>query len=64
MNLRKGCALLLVVALPALLAGCRGFGSHFMNDGMSTSSTGASGEMVINRMGGGIDVANAQHGAT
>jgi DUF4097 and DUF4098 domain-containing protein YvlB len=64
MNLRKGCALLLVGALPALLAGCRGFGSHYINDEMSNSSTGASGEVVISKMGGGIDVANAPHGAS
>ncbi len=64
MNLRKGCALLLVGALPAILAGCRGFGSRYINDEMSNSTTGASGEVVINKMGGGIDVANAPHGAT
>jgi DUF4097 and DUF4098 domain-containing protein YvlB len=64
MNLRKGCALLLVGALPAVLAGCRDFHSHFMDDGMADSSTGASGEVVISKMGGGIDVANAPHGAT
>jgi DUF4097 and DUF4098 domain-containing protein YvlB len=63
MNLRKGCALVLVGALPAILAGCRGFGSHYIHDGMSNSATGASGEIVINKMGGGIDVANAPHGA-
>ena len=64
MNLRKGCALLLVGALPALLAGCRGHGSRYIDGGMSNSDTGASGEVIINRMGGGIDVANAPHGAT
>ncbi|MGA9586490.1 MAG: hypothetical protein WBQ95_14245 [Terracidiphilus sp.] len=64
MKLRKGCALLLVSVLPALLAGCRGYGSRFIDDGMSNSATGASGEVVINKMGGGIDVANAPHGAT
>lgn len=63
MKLHKGCALLLAGALPALLAGCRGYGSHFIDDGMSNSATGASGEVVINKMGGGIDVANAPHGA-
>jgi DUF4097 and DUF4098 domain-containing protein YvlB len=64
MNLRKGFALLLVGAVPALLAGCRGFVSHFVDSGMSNSTPGASGEVVINKMGGGIDVANAPHGAT
>jgi DUF4097 and DUF4098 domain-containing protein YvlB len=64
MKLGKGFALLLVGALPAFLAGCRGFGSHFIDSGMSNSTTGASGEIVINKMGGGIDVANAPHGAT
>ncbi len=64
MNLRMGYALLLVGALPACLAGCRGFGSHYINDGMSNSATSGSGEIVISKMGGGIDVANAPHGAT
>ncbi|WP_348264858.1 DUF4097 family beta strand repeat-containing protein [Telmatobacter sp. DSM 110680] len=64
MNLRKGCALLLVGALPASLAGCRGYGSHFVDSGMSDSTKGTSGELIINKMGGGIDVANAPHGAT
>ena len=64
MNLRKATMLLLLTSLPAILAGCRGYGSHFIDGGMSNSSTGASGEVVINRMGGGIDVANAPHGAT
>lgn len=64
MNLRKGCALLLVAALPAILAGCRGYASRYIDGGMSNSATGASGEVVINKMGGGIDVANAPHGAT
>jgi DUF4097 and DUF4098 domain-containing protein YvlB len=64
MNLRKGCALLLVAALPVVLAGCHGYGSRFIDDGMSNSATGASGEVVITKMGGGIDVANAPHGAT
>ncbi len=64
MNLRKASLLLLLSSLPSMLAGCRGFASPFMDSGMSNSSTGASGEVVINRMGGGIDVANAPHGAT
>lgn len=64
MNLRKGCALLLVGALPTLLAGCRGFGSRYIDSGMSNSATGASGEVIINKMGGGIDLADAPHGAT
>jgi DUF4097 and DUF4098 domain-containing protein YvlB len=64
MNLRMGCALLLAGVLPAVLAGCRGHDWHYMDSGMSNSSTGASGEVVINKMGGGIDVANAPHGAT
>jgi DUF4097 and DUF4098 domain-containing protein YvlB len=64
MNLRKGWPLLLVGALPAVLAGCRGHISHFMDDGMSNNSTGASGEVFIAKMGGGIDVANAPHGAS
>ena len=64
MNLRKGSALLLVAVLPAILAGCRGYGSRYLDGGMSNSATGASGEVVINKMGGGIDVANAPHGAT
>jgi len=64
MSLRKGCALLLVSAMPAILTGCRGYGSHFADGGMSSSATGESGEVVINKMGGGIDVANAPHGAT
>jgi DUF4097 and DUF4098 domain-containing protein YvlB len=50
--------------MPAVLAGCHGHGSHFFNDGMSNSSTGASGEVIISKMGGGIDVDNAPHGAT
>jgi DUF4097 and DUF4098 domain-containing protein YvlB len=64
MNLRMGCALVLMGALPACLAGCRSIGSHFIDGGMSNNSTGASGEVVINKMGGGIDVDNAPHGAT
>ena len=64
MKLRESCALLLVGTLPAVLAGCRGYGSHFIDSGMSNSSTSASGEVVVNKMGGGIDVANAPHGAT
>lgn len=64
MNLRKGSALLLLGALPALLAGCRDYDSRNGDGGMSNSTTGASGEVTINKMGGGIDLANAPHGAT
>lgn len=64
MNLRRGCVWLLAAGLPALLAGCRGYGSHFIDSGTSNSSTDASGGVVISKMGGGIDVANAPHGAT
>lgn len=64
MNLRQACALLLVGALPAMLAGCRDYDSRDGDRGMSNSATGASGEITISKMGGGIDVANAPHGAT
>jgi DUF4097 and DUF4098 domain-containing protein YvlB len=64
MNLCKGCALLLVSALPAVLAGCRDYDSRNGDSGMSSGTTGASGEVIVNKMGGGIDVANAPHGAT
>jgi DUF4097 and DUF4098 domain-containing protein YvlB len=64
MNLRKVCALLMAGAIPALLAGCRVYDSHDGDGGMSASTTGASGEITINKMGGGIDLANAPHGAS
>lgn len=64
MKLHKGCALLLLGVLPALLAGCGHVNSHFGDGGMSSTATGASGEITINKMGGEIDVANAPHGAT
>lgn len=63
MNLCKGCALLLVGTLPAILAGCRDYDSRNGDSGL-TSKTSSSGEVVVNRMGGGIDVADAPHGAT
>jgi hypothetical protein len=64
MSFRNACGLLLVSALPAMLAGCKSYDSRNGDSGMSASATGASGEITINKMGGGIDVANAPHGAT
>ena len=63
MNLPHRSVLLLAGTLPVLLAGCRYYDSHHSN-GMLASTTSASGEIAINRMGGGIDVENAPHGAT
>jgi DUF4097 and DUF4098 domain-containing protein YvlB len=64
MNLREGSALLLVGLLSAVLAGCRDYDSRDHDGGMSSTTTGASGEVVVSKMGGGIDVADAPHGAT
>ena len=64
MNLHQGSALLLVGLLPAVLAGCRDYDSRNNEGGMSSGTTGASGEVVVNKMGGGIDVDDAPHGAT
>jgi DUF4097 and DUF4098 domain-containing protein YvlB len=64
MTLRNGCALLLAAALPAILAGCRDYDSRNGDSGMSTGTTNSSGEVVVSKMGGGIDVADAPHGAT
>lgn len=63
MNLRLGCAVLLSAALPAVMAGCRDFDPRH-GEGFSSGNTDPSGEVTINKMGGGIDVANAPHGAT
>lgn len=63
MNLRKVSAILLTGLLPALIAGCRDYDSRD-TEGMGSSTTGASGEVVVSKMGGGIDVADAPHGAT
>jgi len=63
MKLSNGFALLLAAAIPTLLAGCRNYDSGH-EDGMSSESTGSSGEISISKMGGGIDVANAPHGAS
>lgn len=62
MNLHKGCALVLVAALPVVLAGCNYDSRN--DDGLSSRNTGSSGEITIDKMGGGIDLANAPHGAT
>jgi len=64
MNLRKGSVLLIVGLLPAVLAGCRDYDSRDYEGGMSSNGTGPSGEVVVNKMGGGIDVGDAPHGAT
>jgi DUF4097 and DUF4098 domain-containing protein YvlB len=61
MNLRKTCALLMVSALPFVLAGCRGHRSF--DDGITAVNAG-SGEVNITKMGGGIDVSEAPQGAT
>ena len=62
MNLRKGCALVLVGALPVVLAGCNYDSRN--DDGLSSRNASSSGEITINKMGGGIDLADAPHGAT
>jgi DUF4097 and DUF4098 domain-containing protein YvlB len=64
MNPSRGYALFLAIAVTAILTGCRNFDVRDGDGGMSSSATGVSGEVVINKMGGGIDVANAPHGAT
>src|SRR5579871_4372758 len=61
MSLQKASALLLAGLLPACLAACRRYGSHYVDDEMSNSTTG---EVIVHKMGGGIDIANAPHGAT
>lgn len=63
MDIRKGFALV-VISLLSALPGCRDFDSRDHEGGMSSSSTGASGEVVVTKMGGGIDVESAPHGAT
>jgi DUF4097 and DUF4098 domain-containing protein YvlB len=63
MNLRKGIVVMLMGAMPMLLTGCRNYDSRDGDAGMSSATTGASGEVVISKMGGGIDVADAPHGA-
>ena len=63
MNLRTGwTAMTALVVAAAVSSGCNV--SHFDEDGMATSTTGTSGEVIINKMGGGIDVASAPHGVT
>lgn len=63
MTFRMGCALLLAGAMPVVLSGCRGYDPRD-GEGFSSGDTDPSGEVTINKMGGGIDVANAPHGAT
>ena len=60
MNLRRTCALLLASALPVVMAGCK---SHTSFDDGVTAVKGDSGEVNITKMGGGIDVGEAPHGA-
>ena len=60
MNLRKTCALLLASALPVIMAGCKSYESF--DDGVTSAKTD-SGEVNITKMGGGIDVEDAPHGA-
>lgn len=63
MNLRRGFVLVAISLIPVLLAGCD-YDSRDGDGGMSSHSTGASGEVVISKMGGGIEVGDAPHGAT
>lgn len=64
MNLRTAFAIVLVGVLTAVLAGCRGYDSRNSEGGMSSNATGPSGEVVISKMGGDINVDDAPHGAT
>jgi len=61
MNLRKTFAPIMAGALAVVLAGCKGPMSF--DDGI-TRVKAESGEVNITRMGGGIDVGEAPHGAT
>jgi DUF4097 and DUF4098 domain-containing protein YvlB len=67
MTIHKSSALLLILvvsAIPAGLSGCR-YSDH-TNDAFRPSESDAgsdSGEMSIHKMGGGIDVKDAPHGA-
>lgn len=63
MKFCRGCALLLAGTLPIVLSGCRGYDSRD-GEGFTSGHTDPSGEVTISKMGGGIDVANAPHGAT
>lgn len=63
MKLRRGFVLVAAGLFPVLLAGCD-FDSRDGEDGMSSNTTGVSGEVVVSKMGGGIDVNDAPHGAT
>ena len=58
MKFRRGCELLLASALLVVLSGCRGHDSR-PGEGFVSGHTDPSGEVTINKMGGGIDVANA-----
>lgn len=60
MKLRKPCTLLLTGLLTFAFAGCR-LSSY--DDESTNASSGGSGEVRIAKMGGGIDVASAPHGA-
>jgi len=60
MNLRKAFALLLTGALPVVLAGCKS--SESFDDGITSVKAG-SDVVNITKMGGGIDVDDAPHGA-
>src|SRR5438105_1698552 len=62
MKFRRGCELLLASALLVVLSGCRGHDSR-PGEGFVSGHTDPSGEVTINKMGGGIDVANAPQGA-
>jgi DUF4097 and DUF4098 domain-containing protein YvlB len=64
MNLRKAFVLVLAGMLAAVLAGCRDYDSRNNEGGTSSSTTGSSGAVVISKMGGGINVDDAPHGAT
>lgn len=57
MNLHKSFTLLLVSMLPIAFSACR------VTDYNEQSSASASGEVRISKMGGGIDVDSAPHGA-
>jgi DUF4097 and DUF4098 domain-containing protein YvlB len=61
MNLRKTCALIMASALTVVLASCKGPMSF--DDGM-TRVKADSGEVNITKLGGGIDVSEAPHGAS